>query len=93
MENAEVVVVGAGCIGASIAYNLKKRGIENVMMVEKRFIGSGATDRSVGVVRQHYSTEFMAVSTLRIICDFQQDSAQIVAIAEPVLSLPSARRV
>lgn len=63
-------------MGASIAYNLKRRGIDKVMLLEKRFIGSGATGRSAGVVRQHYSTEFMvrmATSSLKTIRDFQQE--------------------
>ncbi len=74
-EKADIVVIGGGCMGTSIAYNLKKRGIDKVVLLEKSFIGSGTTSRSVGVVRQHYSTEFMvrmATSSLTTIRDFQK---------------------
>jgi len=63
-------------MGTSIAYNLKRNGMDKVTLLEKRFVGSGATGRSAGVVRQHYSTEFMvrmATRSLRTIRDFQQE--------------------
>jgi len=63
-------------MGTSIAYHLKKSGIDRVTLLEKNFIGSGATGRSAGVVRQHYSTEFMvrmAVRSLRTIRDFRRE--------------------
>ena len=63
-------------MGTSIAYNLKRKGMDKVTLLEKRFVGSGATGRSAGVVRQHYSTEFMvrmATRSLRTIRDFQQE--------------------
>jgi len=75
VDNADVVVIGGGCMGTSIAYNLKRNGMDKVTLVEKRFVGSGATGRSAGVVRQHYSTEFMvrmATKSLRVIRDFQE---------------------
>jgi len=76
MKSADVAVIGGGCMGASIAYNLKRRGMDKVMLLEKRFIGSGATGRSAGVVRQHYSTEFMvrmASRSLKTIRNFQEE--------------------
>jgi len=76
VENADIVVIGGGCMGTSIAYNLKRGGVDKVILLEKRFIGSGATGRSAGVVRQHYSTEFMvrmATRSLKIIRDFQRE--------------------
>jgi len=76
VDNADVVVIGGGCMGTSIAYNLKRNGMDKVTLLEKRFVGSGATGRSAGVVRQHYSTEFMvrmATRSLRTIRDFQQE--------------------
>jgi len=68
--------VGGGCTGAGIAYSLKRWGMDKVALLEKRFVGSGATGRSAGVVRQHYSTEFMvrmATMSLKTIRDFQQE--------------------
>jgi len=76
MKSADIVVIGGGCMGTSIVYNLKRNGVDKVTLLEKQFIGSGATGRSAGVVRQHYSTEFMvrmATKSLRMIRDFQRE--------------------
>lgn len=56
-ETADVVVIGAGVMGASIAYHLAKAGVRNVVVVEKRFLAAGATGKSSGVVRMHYDNE------------------------------------
>jgi glycine/D-amino acid oxidase-like deaminating enzyme len=53
---ADVVVVGGGVTGASIAFHLAERGVRDVVLVDKSFIASGATGRSSACVRQHYST-------------------------------------
>jgi sarcosine oxidase subunit beta len=55
-ETADVVIVGAGVTGASIAYHLVHRGVRRVAVVEKRFVASGATGRSSACIRQHYTT-------------------------------------
>jgi sarcosine oxidase subunit beta len=57
MKTADVVVVGAGVNGASTAYNLMKRGVKKVILVEKYLLASGGTGRSAAIVRQHYSNE------------------------------------
>src|SRR5438132_5692295 len=57
MMTADVVVIGAGVNGASTAYNLVKRGLKNVVVVEKYLLASGGTGRSAALVRQHYSNE------------------------------------
>lgn len=55
-HTAEIIIVGAGVQGASLAFHLARRGA-NVIVLEKRFIGAGATGRSSGLVRMHYDTE------------------------------------
>jgi sarcosine oxidase subunit beta len=55
-ETADVVVIGGGVTGCSIAYQLVQRGIRRVTVLEKRFLASGATGRSSACIRQHYST-------------------------------------
>lgn len=47
------IVVGAGIVGASVAYHLARRGVTSVLLVDKDGIGSGATGRSGGMVRTH----------------------------------------
>jgi sarcosine oxidase, subunit beta len=53
---AEVVIIGGGVTGASIAFHLAARGVRDVILVDKSFIASGATGKSSACVRQHYST-------------------------------------
>ncbi|MEI7844358.1 MAG: FAD-dependent oxidoreductase [Chloroflexota bacterium] len=55
-EPADVIVIGGGVQGASLAFHLAKRGTK-VIVLEKKFIGAGATGRSSGLVRMHYDTE------------------------------------
>jgi len=52
-RRTEVVVVGGGCIGASVAFHLAGRGL-GVVLVDKGHIASGATGHSGALVRQHY---------------------------------------
>jgi sarcosine oxidase subunit beta len=57
----DVLIIGGGINGASTAFALAKRGVRNVVLVEKGHIASGPTGRSSGIVRQHYSQETLAV--------------------------------
>lgn len=52
-NTADVIVIGAGVQGASLAFHLAERGV-HVLVLEKRFIAAGATGRSSGLVRMHY---------------------------------------
>ena len=54
---AEVVIVGGGVIGLAIAYNLARRGLEDVVVVERGYLAEGASGRNGGGVRQQWSTE------------------------------------
>ena len=53
----EVLVIGAGAVGCSLAYNLATRGQSNVLVVDRGAIGEGSTGRCAGGVRQQFSTE------------------------------------
>lgn len=55
-NTADVIIIGAGVQGASLAFHLAQRGAK-VIVLEKQFIGAGATGRSSGLVRMHYDTE------------------------------------
>lgn len=80
-KTADVIVVGAGVMGASIAFNLAKRGVTNVAVLEKNFVAAGATGKSSACVRQHYSTEVGARMVLRSLEIFQNFSAIVGAPA------------
>jgi len=53
---ADVVIIGGGVIGTSIAFHLAARGMRDVIVVDKSSVASGATGKSSACVRQHYTT-------------------------------------
>ena len=58
MRSAEVVVIGAGVIGASVAYHLAQRGCESVLVLERhREPGAGSTGRATGGFRAQFGSE------------------------------------
>ncbi len=56
MKGYEVVIVGGGIVGCSIAYHLAVKGLHRVLLLERNQIGSGSTARSAAGVRQQFST-------------------------------------
>jgi len=58
-QTADVVVIGGGVNGVSIAYALAARGVKAVL-VEKGALASGASGRSSALVRMHYTNEWDA---------------------------------
>jgi len=58
IEHADVVVIGAGVIGASVAYHLARRGVDSILVVDKESApGRGSTGRATGGYRAQFSTE------------------------------------
>ena len=53
---ADAVVVGGGTVGAWCAYFLRRAGLARVVLVEKGFLGQGASSRAAGVVRMQGGT-------------------------------------
>ncbi len=52
----DVVIVGGGAHGLATAYYLKQRGITDVAVLEKSYIGSGAAGRNTTILRSNYKT-------------------------------------
>src|SRR6266849_4885365 len=52
----DVVIIGAGVHGLAIAYYLGKRGITNVAVLDKGYIGGGASGRNTAIIRSNYRT-------------------------------------
>ena len=55
-QTFDAIIIGAGAIGASIAFHLSERGLK-VAVLERDVVASGATGRSSGLVRMHYDLE------------------------------------
>src|ERR1700737_5043939 len=57
MQTADVVIIGGGIIGSSIAYYLTDAGCRNVLVIERESAqGKGSTGKSMGGVRAQFST-------------------------------------
>jgi sarcosine oxidase, subunit beta len=56
VETADVVIVGGGVMGCSLAYHLAARKVD-VLLLERDTLGSGSTARNAGGVRQQFSSE------------------------------------
>jgi sarcosine oxidase subunit beta len=52
----DVVIIGAGVHGLAIAYYLGKRGITNIAVLDKGYLGGGASGRNTAIVRSNYRT-------------------------------------
>jgi len=55
--SAEIVIVGGGVMGLSIAYHLAKNDVTDVVVIERGYLAEGASGRNGGGVRQQWSTE------------------------------------
>ncbi|MCO6041461.1 NAD(P)/FAD-dependent oxidoreductase [Thermococcus alcaliphilus] len=55
-NKSEIVIIGGGIVGVTLAHELAKRG-EEVIVLEKRFIGSGSTFRCGTGIRQQFNDE------------------------------------
>ncbi|MFQ6057501.1 MAG: NAD(P)/FAD-dependent oxidoreductase [Anaerolineae bacterium] len=57
IDKAQVVIIGGGVIGASVAYHLARKGCRDVILLEREAaLGMGSTGRSAGGIRQQFST-------------------------------------
>src|SRR5947199_5388936 len=70
----DILIVGGGVMGTSIALALAKRRVGRVMVLEKAFLGAGSSGKSGAIIRQHYSnrlTAAMAQQSLRVFEHFE----------------------
>lgn len=72
-RTADVVIIGGGATGTSLAFHLARRGAGRVVVLERKFLAAGGTGRSVGVIRQLYpnpETCRMVLHSLRVFQNF-----------------------
>ena len=65
METADVVVIGGGAMGASVAWHLRRLGVHDVVLVERDVLASGSTSKSAGGFRAQFADELNVRIALR----------------------------
>ncbi len=71
-QTFDAIIIGAGIMGCSTAFQLAKRGL-SIAVLEKSCVGAGSTGKSSAIIRQHYSNELtacMALYSLRVFQNF-----------------------
>ncbi len=82
-EHAQVVIIGAGIVGASIAYHLAARGCADVVILEKESVEvSGSTARSAAGVRHQFSSRTNILLSKYSIERFRHFSTEVGGHAE-----------
>jgi sarcosine oxidase subunit beta len=70
-ESAEVVIVGGGAIGTSIAYHLTEVGVTDVVLLERDELGSGSTSKAAGGIRTQFADALNIRIALRSLAEFE----------------------
>jgi sarcosine oxidase subunit beta len=81
-RTADVVVVGGGVHGASLAYHLARRKAGRVVLIERKFLASGPTGRSSALVRRYYAMDFLT-RTANASADIFRKWADVVGGGDP----------
>jgi sarcosine oxidase, subunit beta len=72
-ETADVVIIGGGIVGASIAFHLTQMGCRDVLVIEREaHQGKGSTGKSMGGVRAQFSTPVNILMSLYSINFFSE---------------------
>ena len=65
LMRADVVILGAGIMGASIAFQLSRQSDKKVAVIDARRPVGGMSGRTFGQIRQHYSNALMVELSIR----------------------------
>jgi glycine/D-amino acid oxidase-like deaminating enzyme len=72
VETREIVIVGGGAMGASVAWHLGELGITDVLLLERDSLAAGSTSRSAGGIRTQFSDELNVRIALRSLAEFER---------------------
>src|SRR6202161_4228194 len=82
---ARVVILGGGVIGASIAYHLAKRNVQDIVLLERDRIASGTTWHAAGVIarlRESKAQSELAQYTADLLMRFEEETGQATGYRE-----------
>jgi len=85
-EHAEVVIIGGGVMGASAAFHLARRGVRDIVLLEREsFFGQGSTGRCAGGIRHQFSTDInieLSIHSIAMLERFQQETGQPIDLKQ-----------
>src|SRR5919109_2937672 len=76
LRTANVVIIGGGVVGCSIAYHLAGRGVRDVVVLERETVGSGTTSKAAGGARAPFPTETeirFSLEAIRVFERFEEE--------------------
>jgi sarcosine oxidase subunit beta len=77
-KTADIVIVGGGCMGASVAYHLTRLGVSDIVILEREpMLGMGSTGRNAGGVRHQFSSEANVRLSIESIRCFENFAEQV----------------
>lgn len=82
-HTADVVVIGGGVMGTSIARHLARAGVRDVVLVERDELASGSTSKAAGGVRAQFSDELnirLGARSLEAFGRFEEETGQDIGL-------------
>jgi sarcosine oxidase subunit beta len=70
-STCDLLIIGGGVIGVSVAFHLARRRVGRVVLLEKAYLGAGSSGKSGAIVRTHYSNPLTAAMALRGLRTFE----------------------
>lgn len=74
-RTSDILIIGGGVMGTSIAWQLARRSVGKVTVLEKSHLGAGSSGKSGAIIRQHYSNQLtasLAQQSLRVFERFDE---------------------
>ena len=84
-SNTQVVIIGGGVVGCSLAYHLTKRGLKDVVLLERKQLTCGTTWHAAGLVGQLRATQNMtrlAQYTTGLFGDLEAETGHATGFAQ-----------
>jgi sarcosine oxidase subunit beta len=72
LPSYDVVVIGGGCVGASVAYHLAEAGCADVLLLEADVLAGGSTSKAAGGIRMQHADELNTRLARRSLAEFEQ---------------------